>query len=82
MESGEDADRNRYLAIAVELAAGVAGSEQIRDAVAQSIVTQLRRLNSEFAHYTPPPHQLPRVTLHANRDPEYFPPGVKHRYTR
>jgi len=82
MESKEDADRDRYLAIAVELAAGVAGSEQIRDAVAQSIVTQLRRLNSEFAHYIPPPRQLPRVTLHANRDPEYFPPGVKHRYTR
>lgn len=82
MESREDADRDRYLAIAVELAAGVAGNEQIRDAVAQSIVTQLRRLNSEFAHYTPPPHQLPRVTLHANRDPEYFPPGVKHRYVR
>jgi phenylacetate-CoA ligase len=82
MESREDADRDRYLAIAVELAPGVAGSEQIRDAVAQSIVAQLRRLNSEFAHYTPPQCQLPRVTLHANADPEYFPPGVKHRYSR
>jgi phenylacetate-CoA ligase len=82
MESREDADRDRYLAIAVELAPGVAGSDQIRDAVAQSIAAQLRRLNSEFAHYTPPQRQLPRVTLHRNRDPEYFPPGVKHRYTR
>jgi phenylacetate-CoA ligase len=82
MESREDADRDRYLAIAVELAPGVAGSEEIRDAVAQSIVAQLRRLNSEFAHYTPPQRQLPRVTLHRNRDPEYFPPGVKHRYSR
>jgi phenylacetate-CoA ligase len=60
----------------------VAASEQIRDAVVESIAVQLRRLNSEFAHYTPPQHQLPRVTLHRNRDPEYFPPGVKHRYTR
>ncbi|HJT04691.1 MAG TPA: phenylacetate--CoA ligase family protein, partial [Pseudonocardiaceae bacterium] len=82
MEAREDADRDRYLAIAVELAAGVAGSQQIQDAVAQSIVTQLRRLNSEFAHYTPPHRQRPQVTLHANRDPEYFPAGVKHRYTR
>ncbi len=82
MESREDADRDRYLAIAVELAPGVAGSDQIRDAVAQAIAAQLRRLNSEFAHYTPPQRQLPRVTLHRNRDPEYFPPGVKHRYTR
>jgi phenylacetate-CoA ligase len=82
MESREDADRDRYLAIAVELAPGVAGNEQIRDAIAQSIAAQLRRLNSEFAHYTPRHRQLPRVTLHGNRDPEYFPPGVKHRYTR
>jgi phenylacetate-coenzyme A ligase PaaK-like adenylate-forming protein len=82
MESREDADRDRYLAIAVELAPGVAASVQIRDAVAQSIATQLRRLNSEFTHYTPPQRQLPRVSLHRNRDPEYFPPGVKHRYTR
>jgi phenylacetate-CoA ligase len=82
MESREDADRDRYLAIAVELAPGVAASIQIRDAVAQSIATQLRRLNSEFTHYTPPQRQLPRVSLHRNRDPEYFPPGVKHRYTR
>ena len=82
MESREDADRDRYLGIAVELAPGVAGSDQIRDVVAQSIAAQLRRLNSEFAHYTPPQRQLPYVTLHRNRDPEYFPPGVKHRYTR
>jgi phenylacetate-coenzyme A ligase PaaK-like adenylate-forming protein len=82
MESREDADRDRYLAIAVELAAGVAGNEQVRDAVAQSILAQLRRLNSEFAHYTPVDRQLPRVSLHANRDPEYFPPGLKHRYSR
>jgi phenylacetate-CoA ligase len=82
MESREDADRDRYLAIAVELAPGVAASVQIRDAVAQSIATQLRRLNSEFTHYTPPQRQLPRVSLYRNRDPEYFPPGVKHRYTR
>jgi phenylacetate-CoA ligase len=82
MESREDADRDRYLAIAVELAPGVAGSDQIRDAVAQSIAAHLCRLNSEFAHYTPPQRQLPRVTLYHNRDPEYFPPGVKHRYTR
>lgn len=43
---------------------------------------QLRRLNSEFAHYTPLEHQLPRVSLHQAGDPQYFPPGVKHRYSR
>ena len=82
MESREDADHDRYLAIAVELAPGVTGSEEIRRAVAQSIAGQLRRLNSEFAHYTPPEHQLPRVSLHPAGDPDHFPPGVKHRYSR
>jgi phenylacetate-CoA ligase len=82
MESREDADRDRYLAIAVELAPGVAGSAEIQSVIVQSIARQLRRLNSEFAHYTPPERQLPLVTLYPAGDPEYFPPGVKHRYSR
>ncbi len=82
MESREDADRDRYLAIAVELAPGVTGTEQMRTTIAQSIAVQLRRLNSEFAHYTPPKQQLPRVSLYPAGDPEHFPPGVKHRYSR
>jgi phenylacetate-CoA ligase len=82
MESKEDADHDRYLAIAVELAVGLTGSEEMRDETARSIAGQLRRLNSEFAHYTPPEYQLPRVTLHPAGDPEYFPTGVKHRYSR
>ncbi|MGQ0779235.1 MAG: phenylacetate--CoA ligase family protein [Pseudonocardiales bacterium] len=82
MESREDADRDRYLAIAVELPPGVAGTEEIQRDIAQSIASSLRRLNSEFAHYTPPEHQLPRVSLHPTGDPDYFPTGVKHRYSR
>ncbi len=82
MESREDADRDRCLAIAVELAPGIAGTEEMRAVIAQSIATQLRRLNSEFVHYTPPEHQLPQVSLYPAGDPEYFPPGVKHRYSR
>jgi phenylacetate-CoA ligase len=82
MESREDTDRDRYLAIAVELAPGVPGTEQMRTAIAQSIAVQLCRLNSEFAHYTPPTQQLPRVSLYPTGDLEYFPPGVKHRYSR
>jgi phenylacetate-CoA ligase len=82
MESREDTNRDRCLAIAVELAPGVTGTEEMQAAIAQSIVSQLRRLNSEFAHYTPPERQLPQVSLHSWGDPEYFPPGVKHRYSR
>lgn len=82
VESREDPNRDRYLAVAVELVPGVAASEEIRNVIAQSIAAQLRRLNSEFAHYTPPEHQLPQVSLHPIGDPDYFPPGVKHRYCR
>jgi phenylacetate-CoA ligase len=40
------------------------------------------RLNSEFAHYVPSEYQVPQVELAPMGDPEYFPIGVKHRYTR
>ncbi len=82
MESREDDDRNRYLSIVVELAPGVAGDAEKQEAIGQSILMQLRRLNSEFANYTPPEYQMPRITLLPAGDPAYFPIGVKHRYTR
>jgi phenylacetate-CoA ligase len=50
--------------------------------LASSILEQLLRLNSEFANYVPAQYQLPEVTLKPSGDPEYFPVGVKHRYTR
>jgi phenylacetate-CoA ligase len=78
----EDADKNRFLSVVVELAPGVEGSEEKRDAIASSILSQLRRLNSEFANYVPAEYQLPQVTLLPTGDSEYFPIGVKHRYTR
>ncbi|MCL1473766.1 phenylacetate--CoA ligase family protein [Argonema antarcticum] len=78
----EDADRNKFLSAIVELAPGVEGSEGKREAIASSILSQLRRLNSEFANYVPPAYQMLQVSLAPTGDPEYFPVGVKHRYTR
>lgn len=82
MQSLEDSDRNRYLSIVVELAPGTSAEVADVDVIADSILHHLRRLNSEFAHYVPPERQRPRVRLAAHGDPEYFPVGVKHRYTR
>jgi phenylacetate-CoA ligase len=82
LESKEDADRNRFLSVVVELAPGVIGDDAKEHAIAESILAQLRRLNSEFANYVPAEYQLPRVRLAPLGDPEYFPIGVKHRYTR
>ncbi|YAF97548.1 MAG: phenylacetate--CoA ligase family protein [Nodularia sp. CChRGM 3473] len=78
----EDADKNRFLSVVVELAPGIEGSEDKKQAIASSILSQLLRLNSEFANYVPPEYQLPQVTLAPMGDAEYFPIGVKHRYTR
>ena len=84
LEVREDDDRNRELWIAVELSArgGDAAPEPLADAVAGSILATLLRLNSEFANYVPAARQRPRVTLWPTGYPEYFPVGVKHRYSR
>ncbi|MFI6096246.1 phenylacetate--CoA ligase family protein [Lentzea sp. NPDC051213] len=79
IESVEDADRDRFLRITVEAAPGA-----IPDAarIAESVRTELLRLNSEFAHYVPEERQLPEIVVLPAGDPHYFPVGVKHRYTR
>jgi phenylacetate-CoA ligase len=82
LESREDADRNRRLALVVELAPGVEPDDAKAGTIAGSVVAQLVRLNSEFAHYVPAEQRTPSVELKPQGDPEWFPVGVKHRYTR
>jgi len=90
LEVAEDADRNRHLAVAVELAPGEEpGHDNTSqdntgrtELAADAILGQLLLLNSEFAHYVPAAYQQPVVTLLPAGDPDYFPRGVKHRYTR
>ncbi|MBD2310091.1 phenylacetate--CoA ligase family protein [Desertifilum sp. FACHB-1129] len=77
-----DENQDRYLSVVVELAPGVTATEEREKAIALSIQSQLLRLNSEFANYVPPEYQQPQITLTPTGDPEYFPVGVKHRYTR
>jgi phenylacetate-CoA ligase len=78
----EDQDKNRFLSVAVELAPGVEGSIEKTATITNSILAQLLRLNSEFANYVPVEYQTPQVELKPTGDLEYFPVGVKHRYTR
>jgi phenylacetate-CoA ligase len=82
MQVVPDVDHNLELAIAVELAPGTFGDVALAERIARSILAQLLRLDPEFAAYVPPERQRPRITLHAAGDPEYFPVGVKHRYSR
>lgn len=82
LETQESEDGDKYLHIAVELLPGIEPDLEIIPIIAESIRTQLLRLNSEFANYTPAERQLPQITLHTFADPDFFPAGVKHRYTR
>jgi phenylacetate-CoA ligase len=82
MEVKEDARRDRRLHVAVELAPDAQANAARLDAVADAIVAVLLRLNSEFASYVPPERRRPEVRLRPAGDPEWFPAGVKHRYTR
>jgi phenylacetate-CoA ligase len=77
----EDIDKNRFLSVVVELAPGIEVQEEKRLSITAAILTQLLRLNSEFANYVPPQYQTPLVELKSTGDVEYFPVGVKHRYT-
>lgn len=78
----EDTDKNKFLKVTVELAPGVEETEEKLELATNSILTQLKRLNSEFANYVPIEYQTPQITLKLHGDGEYFPIGVKHRYTR
>jgi phenylacetate-CoA ligase len=82
LQTQENAEGDKYLHIAVELLPGLAPEPALAPMIAASIRTQLLRLNSEFANYTPAEKQLPQISLHSFADAEYFPAGVKHRYTR
>jgi phenylacetate-CoA ligase len=73
---------NPRLTIAVELAAGAPADEALAQAASAAVLAQLRRLNSEFANYVPIEFQTPLITLYPQGHPDYFPVGVKHRYSR
>jgi phenylacetate-CoA ligase len=82
MQVREDTDHNPFLSVVVELASGVEPDQARVDAIGDSILLHLRRLNSEFAHFVPAERQRPHIELAPQGEPTYFPPGVKHRYTR
>jgi phenylacetate-CoA ligase len=82
LETKESVDGDKYLSVTAELLPGATADDEKCRVIAESVKAQLLRLNSEFANYTPPEKQLPKVMLRPFEDPEYFPAGVKHRYTR
>jgi phenylacetate-CoA ligase len=82
MQIMQDDDQNPILDVAVELLPAQSPSDALTTEVAASIQRELERLNSEFSSYAPAERRRPRVRLLRHADAEYFPSGVKHRYTR
>jgi len=82
MQVVHDTDQNPTLDVAVELLPGTSASDALTADVAVSIQRELERLNSEFLNYAPAERRRPRVRLLPHADPDDFPVGVKHRYTR
>ncbi|ACK69297.1 conserved hypothetical protein [Gloeothece citriformis PCC 7424] len=82
MDIGKDDNHNPFLLIIVELALNITESQDKQAEITNAIQSQLLRLNSEFANYVPSTSQRPTLILRPLGDPEYFPVGVKHRYTR
>jgi phenylacetate-CoA ligase len=82
LEVAETQGRDKVLRVVVELAPGIAEREEMRSTIGSSIREQLVRQNGEFANYVPEARQIPQIVLKPQGDPEYFPVGVKHRYTR
>ena len=82
MQVQHDVEHDASLDVVVELALGASGDAQLLDALSESIRAQLESLNSEFANYVPAERRRPNVQLRSHGDAEFFPIGVKHRYTR
>jgi phenylacetate-CoA ligase len=70
------------LSVTVELLPGQGADPEKERRIAESIEKELLRLNSEFVHYVPADRRRVLITLRSFEDIEYFPPGVKHRYSR
>lgn len=75
------AERPRFT-VAIELADKEAPDPTRIDLAEHEILETLRKHNSEYANYVSADDQRPAVTLWSKGHPDYFPVGVKHRYSR
>jgi phenylacetate-CoA ligase len=75
------AERPRFT-VAVELADREGADPTRIDLAEREILDTLLAHNSEYANYVSKDDQRPVVTLWSKGHPDYFPIGVKHRYSR
>ena len=72
----------KRLLLKVEMFKDVKPTEELKLMIIESVVKELKRLNSEFANYVPAEMQAPLVELLDYGDPYQFPIGVKHVYIK
>ncbi len=72
----------KSLCLAVELLPQREKDNADTGIIEKAVIRELLRLNSEFKAYVPLAQQKIDVTLWPHGHPEYFPSGVKHRYSR
>jgi len=82
LQVNENQQLNKTLCLAVELLPKIMANDANTDTIAAAVINELQRLNSEFKAYVPLAQQKINVTLWPHSHPDYFPTGVKHRYTR
>jgi phenylacetate-CoA ligase len=82
MSVREDEDRNAQFWLIVELARDAAADDALATTIAETVGRHVARLSSEYGAYVPLDRRAPRVELRPAGDAEYFPVGVKHRWTR
>jgi phenylacetate-CoA ligase len=82
LEVVEDTAHDASLQVTVELVGGQQPSPDLEHSVRQSIERHLPQVNSEYAAYVPKERQTVAVHLLSLGESNYFPTGVKHRYTR
>jgi len=82
LEVHYDSAQSSELVLSVELARHASPAPALAAQIQRLVRRELERLNSEFASYVPEARRSPRVLLRSFGDQDYFPTGVKHRYTR
>ncbi len=82
MQILEQENMNLRFKIVVELSINTEPDADKNAKIGSSILASLLLINSEYKNYVPAEYHMPEIELRKTGDSEYFPLGVKHRYTR
>ncbi len=84
MQTKLDAKQNQFLEIHIELLPNATRSQEMEEKIVAAIVRTLIEDNAEyrFLQKDHPERYKPIIRLHPYGEPEYFPEGIKQKWTR